>query len=268
MHYRVAKAGDQSFLDDMNVAATFGARMPEENFPKTKSVMRLYPHIAAYSADFGRPGDHGLIASGQDGEPVGAVWGRVYERNDEDGAMQNHPFEITVAVRESMRGHGIGRQLLDSFAVMAWLKGNNELSLGVHVKNPARKLYESAGYTPIFDSDGQEMTVNNEKFTPMLRKLDVVPVLRATPLHIDSALSHVAIALRGLNHTVINRVSTTTYHVKRGEGTMIVDGVEHALRPGVIIEIPPNTPYRDEGNVDMEAVSIPPFNSADVEVIN
>ena len=91
------------------------------------------------------------------------------------------------------------------------------------------------------------------------------PVLKIEVLRVDDEVSVARISLRGLNRRTVNHRSTTLYHVLGGEGIMNVDGVVHELKEGAIVEVPPHTPYFDEGNVDMEAVSIPPFNLEDVE---
>ncbi|MDB5162055.1 MAG: N-acetyltransferase [Candidatus Saccharibacteria bacterium] len=171
VRYRIATPEDQALLDDMSITATFGARMPEEDFPETQEFLTEYPHIAEFTKDFGKDSDLGLIAVDPQGEPVGAIWGRDYPRDENDDAMQTHPFEITLAVREKMRGQGIGRQLLDSFATMAWLNNRSEVGLVVHYKNPARRLYEAAGYVPIVGDDDIEARVD-ENYIPMVRTLD------------------------------------------------------------------------------------------------
>jgi mannose-6-phosphate isomerase-like protein (cupin superfamily) len=94
------------------------------------------------------------------------------------------------------------------------------------------------------------------------------PVLSVEPSHLDDVEhSHVMVALRGVNRRTLNRRSTTLYHIISGRGVMEVNGQHHDLKPGVIIEVPPNTPYQDVGRVDLEAVSFPPFNIDDVEEV-
>jgi mannose-6-phosphate isomerase-like protein (cupin superfamily) len=198
-------------------------------------------------------------------KPIGAIWGREYARSADDLVMADHTFEITMGVRDRARRQGIGRQLLDRFADMARTEGLSELSLGVHVESRARKLYEAAGYMPILDSEGNEQVLPGN-FVAMALELDA-PVLRVQTLQEDELSTRALIKLRGRNRTTINHGSTTTYHVLSGEGTMTVDDVMHELKPGVTIEVPPHVPYFDEGNVDMVAVSVPPFNMDDVEVV-
>lgn len=266
IHYRVATPEDQAFLDDMNIVVGFGPYALEDELPDTQAYLQAHPQYAGYSSNFGLVGDMGLIALDQKAQPVGAVWGRDYSREDDSG-VTGHSFELAIALRERARGRGIGRQLLDSFAVMAWLQGRDELSLSVRIDNPAHSLYSAAGFKPILSEDSKELR-DADRFVPMARQLNFgPPVLRAETLYEDPKLSFASIKLRGRNATTINHVSTTAYSVVRGEGTMTVGGVVHELKPSVTVKVPQGTPYFDEGNVDMKAVSYPPFNIDDVEVV-
>lgn len=53
---------------------------------------------------------------------------------------------VTVQVRPAYRRRGYGRILLGVFAEQATAAGSRLLHLGVHRDNPARTLYERAGY--------------------------------------------------------------------------------------------------------------------------
>jgi GNAT superfamily N-acetyltransferase len=55
---------------------------------------------------------------------------------------------VTIQVLQAYRRRGYGRVLLDVFAGQAAAAGCRLLHLGVHVGNPARALYEQAGYQP------------------------------------------------------------------------------------------------------------------------
>jgi len=55
---------------------------------------------------------------------------------------------VTIQVLPSYRRRGYGRLLLDVFAQQAAAAGLRLLHLGVHQGNPARALYEQAGYQP------------------------------------------------------------------------------------------------------------------------
>jgi ribosomal protein S18 acetylase RimI-like enzyme len=56
--------------------------------------------------------------------------------------------EITIAVREDVRGRGIGSALLDSIG-RAREHGLAALSLSVEADNPALRLYERAAFRVI-----------------------------------------------------------------------------------------------------------------------
>ena len=94
--------------------------------------------------------------------------------------------------------------------------------------------------------------------------------LRVETITVTDEYSRVRIALNGINRVSLNRVSTTLYHVLSGTGIMNVNGVVGELYPGTIVEVPPNTPYFDVSDdiLEMDAVSIPPFDPADVEYLD
>lgn len=172
LHIREATSYDQEFLDRMNVVASYGPTRPESKLPSASEFFELHPENAVFSEDFGRgANDIGLIAENADGEPLGAIWGREYERSIEDGPMHDHPFEVVLAVSEKARMRGIGRRLLKSFAVTATAHNVEEIALGVHIKSPIRKLYESAGYAPLIAEDGSEALIGDGHYVPMVRKL-------------------------------------------------------------------------------------------------
>jgi GNAT superfamily N-acetyltransferase len=54
---------------------------------------------------------------------------------------------VTLYVRREHRRHGLGAALLDVVVDDARRTGHDVLALGVHRENPARHLYESAGFT-------------------------------------------------------------------------------------------------------------------------
>ena len=60
---------------------------------------------------------------------------------------------VTIQVRPECRRRGYGRTLLGVFAEQGATAGYRLLHLGVHKDNPARALYEQAGYQPA-GSDG------------------------------------------------------------------------------------------------------------------
>lgn len=53
---------------------------------------------------------------------------------------------VTIQVARHHRRAGLGRRLLDAFEERAAADGARVLKLGVHRDNPARALYEAAGW--------------------------------------------------------------------------------------------------------------------------
>ena len=76
---------------------------------------------------------------------MGAAWWHFH-----DPALLRTPDgepipEVIVAVREAARGHGIGTTLIEAVATEA-AKHSSQLSLNVHLRNPAARLYTRTGF--------------------------------------------------------------------------------------------------------------------------
>ncbi len=79
-------------------------------------------------------------------EPV-ALMGYVRERSSN---ARHRATVVMVYVRETMRGAGFAKRLLDVLTRHARAQGIGQLELGVNSQNePARRLYEREGYTVI-----------------------------------------------------------------------------------------------------------------------
>ena len=91
------------------------------------------------------PVDLAVLATGDDERRVGAAWLHFHEPplvlDDQGEAIP----EITMAVLEDARGHGIGGQLLDQLAVESAGRFK-ALALNVHLRNPAARLYMRNGF--------------------------------------------------------------------------------------------------------------------------
>jgi ribosomal protein S18 acetylase RimI-like enzyme len=98
-----------------------------------------------YLAGWPRHGDYALVAE-RDG-PVGAAWYRTYsEATHGHGFVAEDVPELAIAVIASRRREGIGRRLLFGLIDASVAQGYRALSLSVAENNPARGLYESAGF--------------------------------------------------------------------------------------------------------------------------
>lgn len=72
---------------------------------------------------------------------------------------------VTIQVRPAYRRRGYGRILLGVFADQAVAERCRLLHLGVHKDNPARALYEHAGYQPA-GSDGDYLLYDRAAGSP------------------------------------------------------------------------------------------------------
>lgn len=139
---RPARAEDFDFLATMLGEAAVWR--PDKPTPTAEEVM-ADARYANYLAGWPRQGDYGLIAE-QDA-PVGAAWYRGYTLADHGhGFVDEGVPEVSIAVIASRRQQGIGRRLLLNLIETSVAQGYRALSLSVAENNPARGLYETAGF--------------------------------------------------------------------------------------------------------------------------
>ena len=140
---RTATADDQVFISEMQYEALF---VPPGAEPFPRSILDE-PGIRKYHADFGdRQGDAGVIAEDASGRPIGAAWVRQVEGY---GFVDHDTPELGIAVVARARGRGVGAEML-----RVLLDHEPRCSLSVDDRNPARRLYERAGFRWVRD-DGQ-----------------------------------------------------------------------------------------------------------------
>ncbi len=61
-----------------------------------------------------------------------------------------------------------------------------------------------------------------------------------------------------------HKVATELYYVLEGEGVVILDGVEHPVRKGSIVQIPPGVVHAAKGRVRVLVVGIPDMADDDL----
>ncbi len=164
---RQARRMDIGFLTAMLAEAASWDR-PAGAAPPAPAEIVCEPQVADYVEDWGREGDTGVVAE-WDGEPVGACWFRRFtSAHPGYGFLGENAPGLGLAVRPAFRGRGVGTRLLAAAIDLARRRGVDALSLSVAEVNPARRLYERAG----FEKVGRE----GESLTMRLRLTDERPV--------------------------------------------------------------------------------------------
>jgi GNAT superfamily N-acetyltransferase len=113
------------------------------------------PRLGRYLAGWGRAGDAGVLALDERDQPIGAAWYRLFAHDQPGyGFLAESIPELSIAVRPSFRGRGVGTALLNALVRLARDEGHAALSLSVEPDNPARKLYERVGFRKVGSKGG------------------------------------------------------------------------------------------------------------------
>lgn len=146
---------DQSFLWEMLYQAIYIA----PGSPPLPRIILQQPELAHYAADWGRPGDLGILAVlNETSQPVGAAWLRLFAAEDPGyGFVAADIPEVSVALLPDFRGMGVGTVLLAEL-ILAASTHYPALSLSVSPGNPAQRLYERLGFRPI-NQAGDSLTL-------------------------------------------------------------------------------------------------------------
>ena len=140
---RPAGAQDLPFLRDM-LRHAYNARWGSE----------AHVPLERYVAGWGRPGDNAVVAI-DEFQPVGAAWYRLFEADEPGyGFVDEHTPELTIANVPSMRGRGLGEELLSVLLDRAREEGRPRISLSVEPDNPAIRLYEQHGFARVGERAG------------------------------------------------------------------------------------------------------------------
>jgi ribosomal protein S18 acetylase RimI-like enzyme len=141
---REATPTDLAFLWEMlwqAAAVDEGMR----GFGKEGALAR--PENQKYLAGWGHPGDAGVIAISESGDPLGGAWYRLFEAHAPGyGFVAPDVPELSIGVSEKARGHGVGSALLEALVSLARQQGFRRISLSVDRQNPAVRLYERQGF--------------------------------------------------------------------------------------------------------------------------
>lgn len=122
---------------------------PAGKEPPPRDILNK-PEIAGYVSGWGRKGDSGFIALKHDGQPIGAVWIRLFdEANQAYGYVDDKTPELSMAVLPGYRGRGVGDALLGRMLKEARANGYPAVSLSVDPDNPAVSLYNRHGFAEV-----------------------------------------------------------------------------------------------------------------------
>jgi GNAT superfamily N-acetyltransferase len=103
------------------------------------------PHLAAYHRSVP---DFGFVST-TGSEPTGVVWVTTFPADAPGyGFVRADVPELSVCVLPGYRGEGHGAALVDAAVSEARRRSLSALSLSVEAGNPARRLYERAGFAP------------------------------------------------------------------------------------------------------------------------
>ena len=107
------------------------------------------PQLAAYYEFDPDGGDYGYVATAGD-HPTGVVWVRHFPaRAPGYGFVRTDVPELSVCVLPGYRGGRLGTALVGAAVDEARRRSLGGLSLSVEEGNPARRLYERLGFTPV-----------------------------------------------------------------------------------------------------------------------
>src|SRR5205814_958739 len=106
--------------------------------------------IRRYVDGWGRNDDLGVVAFHPHmWELIGAAWLRLLTGDERGyGWVDDETPELTIAVLPEYRGNGVGKRLLAQLLELARPRYNT-VSLSVSRENPARRLYERAGFETV-----------------------------------------------------------------------------------------------------------------------
>jgi 2'-5' RNA ligase/GNAT superfamily N-acetyltransferase len=150
LELRSVSIADLPFLAEMALSVSFPPGSP----PAGASQM---PRVVRWTQDWGRPGDAGIVAW-QNGERIGAAWCRIQDEALVRSETGDALCEVAIAVSPDHRSHRIGAMLLAALESEAAKWDQAALSLTVNALNPARRLYERAGFV-LVRREGDRLTM-------------------------------------------------------------------------------------------------------------
>lgn len=131
---RQGQADDWAFILAMaQSASTLDDRpLPEADDPAVRTLLPSSPENAVVAVD-------------ECGRPFGAAWWFLHDPPLMVDSGGGSVPEMTIAVKETQRRHGIGTALIEGLLAEVPI-GFDQLALNVHLLNPAIHLYVRTGF--------------------------------------------------------------------------------------------------------------------------
>lgn len=150
MTIRKLKNKESDFLADMLYEAIF---IPEGHDPLPKEVLKD-KSLSKYVENWGKDKFDIALVMESDNQLVAAIWGRLLtDENKGYGFVDNKTPELSMAVKQEYRNHGIGTKLIKAIASEYQKIGVEHLSLSVDKANKASNLYKRVGYEIVEETE-------------------------------------------------------------------------------------------------------------------
>ena len=142
-------ATEHAILEQLfHLAAAWWEATPERPHPSLADLLNR-PEYAIYIEDWGRSGDRCIVAT-VDETVAGGIWCRLFKSDRPSlGFIDEQTPELGLAVFGGFRRAGLATALVAALVAQARLDGRSGLSLEVTNGNPARHVYEAAGFRDV-----------------------------------------------------------------------------------------------------------------------
>ena len=150
MQLRYGKRKDHKVLRELFFEAIFWD--PQKGRPDIDDFFKANPELLKFISDWGRTGDHIIIAE-DNNKILGAAWCRLWTEEDHSyGYVHPEIPELGIALFPQFRSKGYGRVLIRALIQWARRKKFKGVSLSVSPDNYALQLYQSEGFYKIGES--------------------------------------------------------------------------------------------------------------------
>lgn len=111
---------------------------------------------------------------------------------------------------------------------------------------------------------------NMDKFTRELSSKPSFSQVGLQGYHFPTKNSNVEIYLvdvkQGHNTYIISKKCMHIYYVIQGDGFFDIDGLKHEVKPGILVEVPPNVEYTYSGRMKLLLIMNPPWFKGNEEI--